>query len=71
MAKRAPLQHLGSRTLRHAPRSPFQKIIDAVGLEKVSDTVASVLEADRKPDGELRQDNTFRFVIVIKPEAAA
>jgi hypothetical protein len=25
-----------------------------------------VLEADRKPDGELRQDNVFRYVLATK-----
>jgi hypothetical protein len=25
-----------------------------------------VLEADRKPDGELRQDNVFRYVVATK-----
>jgi hypothetical protein len=25
-----------------------------------------VLEADRKPDGELRQDNIFRYVVATK-----
>jgi SAM-dependent methyltransferase len=45
---------------------PLQKVIGAVGAEKVRDTVASVLEADRKPDGELRQENTFRYVLATK-----
>jgi hypothetical protein len=25
-----------------------------------------VLEADRKPDGELRQDNVFRYVLAVR-----
>ena len=33
-----------------------------VGSEKVRDTLTSVLEADRNPDGPLRQDNVFRYV---------
>lgn len=50
----------------HSSAGPLQKVIDAVGAEKVRDTVASVLEADRKPDGELRQENTFRYVLATK-----
>lgn len=55
----------------HSSAGPLQKVIDAVGTEKVRDTLASVLEADRKPDGQLRQDNVFRYVIATKPVAAA
>jgi hypothetical protein len=29
--------------------------------------MTDVLEADRKPDGELRQDYVFRYVIAAKP----
>lgn len=50
----------------HSSAGPLQKVIDAVGVEKVRDTVASVIEADRKPDGELRQDNTFRYILATK-----
>ncbi len=28
--------------------------------------IETVLEADRKPDGSLRQDNVFRYVIATK-----
>lgn len=51
----------------HSSAGPFQKVIDAVGVEKVRDTLVKVLEADRKSNGELRQDNTFRYVIATKP----
>jgi SAM-dependent methyltransferase len=51
----------------HSSAGPLQKVIDAVGAEKVRDTLASVLEADRKPDGQLRQDNAFRYVVATKP----
>jgi hypothetical protein len=34
-----------------------------VGGEEVA---ASLLEADRKPDGQLRQDNVFRYVLAVK-----
>jgi len=50
----------------HSSAGPLQKVIAAVGVEKVRDTVASVLEADRKPDGELRQENTFRYILATK-----
>ena len=30
-------------------------------------TLHDVLEADRKPDGALRQDNVFRYVLAGKP----
>ena len=55
----------------HSSAGPLQKVIDAVGAEKVRHTLASVLEADRKPDGQLRQDNMFRYVVAIKPKAPA
>ncbi len=55
----------------HSSAGPLQKVIDAVGAEKVRDTLASVLEADRKPDGELRQENTFRYILATKAAAAA
>jgi SAM-dependent methyltransferase len=54
----------------HSSAGPLHKCIDAVGAEKVRETLTSVLEADRKPDGELRQDNVFRYVIATKPVAA-
>lgn len=54
----------------HSSAGPFQKVIDLVGVDKVRDTVANVLEADRKPDGEFRQDNIFRYVIATKPTDA-
>ena len=50
----------------HTSAGPLQKVIDMVGPEKVRDTLTSVLEADRKPDGQLRQDNVFRYVIATK-----
>jgi hypothetical protein len=32
----------------------------------VREVIDAVLEADRKPDGSLRQDNVFRFVVATK-----
>ena len=46
---------------------PLQKVIDVPGEDAVRRVVATVLEADRKPNGALRQDNVFRFVIASKP----
>jgi ubiquinone/menaquinone biosynthesis C-methylase UbiE len=51
----------------HSSAGPIQKVIGMVGAEKVRATIASVLEADRKSDTELRQDNVFRYVIATKP----
>lgn len=39
-----------------------------VGTDKVRSVVVEVLEADRKPDGELRQDNVMRYIVANKPE---
>jgi SAM-dependent methyltransferase len=51
----------------HSSAGPLQKVIDTVGTEKVRAVIESVLEADRKPDGSLRQDNVMRYVIAAKP----
>ena len=51
----------------HASSGPLQKIIDTVGPDPVRQVIDSVLEADRKPDGALRQDNVMRYVLAIKP----
>ena len=51
----------------HSSAGAIYKFIDAVGHDRVRDTLTSVLEADRKPDGELRQDNVFRYIIATKP----
>jgi methyltransferase family protein len=32
----------------------------------VRQVMHDVLEADRKPDGQLRQDNVFRYVLAVK-----
>jgi SAM-dependent methyltransferase len=50
----------------HTSAGPLQKVIDAAGEDAVRDVIAAVLEADRKPDGALRQDNVFRYVIAVK-----
>jgi SAM-dependent methyltransferase len=50
----------------HSSAGPLQKVIDAAGPDAVRDVIASVLEADRKPDGELRQGNVFRYVVAVK-----
>ena len=51
----------------HTSAGPLQKVIDAAGADAVRDVIESVLEADRKPDGVLRQDNVMRYVLAIKP----
>jgi SAM-dependent methyltransferase len=51
----------------HSSAGPVQKVIDAVGADVVRDVIATVLEADRKPDGALRQDNVMRYVLATKP----
>lgn len=51
----------------HTSSGAVQRLIDAAGPDAVRDVIATVLETDRKADGELRQDNYFRYVIAIKP----
>ena len=51
----------------HISAGPLQKIIDLVGQDAVRQVLHDVLEVDRKPDGELRQDNMFRYVLATKP----
>ncbi len=51
----------------HAAAGPVQKVIDVAGEDAVRRVVETVLEADRKPGGALRQDNVFRFVVARKP----
>jgi hypothetical protein len=43
-----------------------QKAIDLAGPDAVRSALVEVLEADRKPDGSLRQDNVFRYVLATK-----
>jgi SAM-dependent methyltransferase len=47
----------------HSASGPVQKVIELAGADAVRRVVTEVLEADRKPDGALRQDNLFRYVI--------
>jgi SAM-dependent methyltransferase len=51
----------------HISAGPLQKVIDIAGPDAVSGVIESVLEADRKPDGTLRQDNVMRYVVAAKP----
>ena len=44
---------------RHLP-------IEIAGPDAVRQVMHDVLEADRKPDGELRQDNVFRYVVAAR-----
>jgi SAM-dependent methyltransferase len=53
----------------HTAGGPPQKLIDTVGAEPVRRLLHHVLESDRKPDGELRQDNVMRYVTATKPAA--
>jgi hypothetical protein len=50
----------------HASAGPLQKVIEIAGADAVRQVMRDVLEADRKPDGELRQDNVFRYVVAAK-----
>jgi SAM-dependent methyltransferase len=54
----------------HASAGALQKVIDIAGPDSVRQVVHDVLEADRKPDGQLRQDNIFRYVLATKPMTA-
>jgi len=51
----------------HTSAGPLQKVIDIAGPDAVRKVLHHVLEADRKPDGQLRQDNIFRYVLATKP----
>ena len=50
-----------------ASAGPLQKVIDIAGADAVRKVMHDVLEADRKPDGQLRQDNVLRYVLAGKP----
>src|SRR5438270_117397 len=45
----------------HTSAGPLQKVIDIAGAPAVRAVMDAVLEADRKPDGTLRQDNVMRY----------
>ena len=47
----------------HTSAGPLQKMIDTLGPDSVRQVIDAVLEADRKPDGALRQDNVMRYVL--------
>ena len=51
----------------HISAGPLQKVIETVGADPVRTVLTEVLEADRKPDGALRQDNVMRYVRAGKP----
>jgi SAM-dependent methyltransferase len=51
----------------HTSAGPLQKVIDIAGAAAVREVMDAVLEADRKPDGALRQDNVMRYVLATKP----
>jgi SAM-dependent methyltransferase len=50
----------------HISAGPLQKVIEIAGADAVRQVMHDVLEADRKPDSQLRQDNVFRYVIAAK-----
>jgi SAM-dependent methyltransferase len=50
----------------HRSAGPLQKVIDIVGPDQVRSVIDAVLTADRKPDGQFRQDNVMRYVIAVK-----
>jgi len=50
----------------HSSSGALQKVIDIAGADAVRATIIDVLEADRKPNGDLRQDNVFRFITAAK-----
>jgi SAM-dependent methyltransferase len=51
----------------HTSAGPLRKVIDIAGPDAVRQVLYDVLEADRKPDGQLRQDNIFRYILATKP----
>jgi SAM-dependent methyltransferase len=50
----------------HASAGPLQKVIELAGAQAVRQVMHDVLEADRKPDGQLRQDNVFRYILAVR-----
>jgi SAM-dependent methyltransferase len=50
----------------HTASGALQKVLDVAGADAVRRVLTDTLEADRKPDGALRQDNVFRYVIGTK-----
>ncbi|HMC71447.1 MAG TPA: methyltransferase domain-containing protein [Mycobacteriales bacterium] len=52
---------------KHSASGPLQKVIDIAGEHAVRRVLRDVLEVDRKPDGALRQDNVFRYVLADNP----
>ncbi len=59
--------NLDDAWIAHVSAGPLQKVIDIAGPDAVRQVINSVLEADRKPDGALRQDNVMRYVVATKP----
>jgi SAM-dependent methyltransferase len=53
----------------HASAGPVQKVIDIAGTDRVRPVIDAVITADRKPNGNLRQDNVMRYVTAAKPSA--
>jgi SAM-dependent methyltransferase len=51
----------------HTSAGPLQKVIEIAGADAVRQVLHDVLEADRKPSGQLRQDNVFRYILATKP----
>jgi SAM-dependent methyltransferase len=51
----------------HSSAGPLQRMIELAGEDAVRTVLHDVLEADRKPDGALRQNNVMRYVIATKP----
>jgi SAM-dependent methyltransferase len=50
----------------HTSSGPLQRVIDVAGPYAVRGVLHDVLEADRKPDGSLRQDNIMRYITATK-----
>jgi hypothetical protein len=66
-ARSAAIHWCHSLTRHDEPSAgPLQKVIEIAGPDAVRQVMRDVLEADRKPDGELRQDNVFRYVAATK-----
>jgi hypothetical protein len=47
----------------HASAGPLLKVINIARAGAVRTVMDDVLEADRKPDGQLRQDKLLRYVL--------
>ena len=55
------------RPVHQAAAGPLQRVIQLAGVEATRAVCDEVHSQYRQPDGTIRQDNVFRYVIARKP----